>query len=597
MQPEHWQEPDENGRIEPWIPPAEPVATVPSFPSVNTLPPPPTAVANQAIPPSAPQLGNQPLPKDDDVTARLAALKAKLAAKGAATKPLTTPSQPPPVVSSQPALAAPAKIDASSQRLQEQLENERRNFTFQLERARMDATHQAAQVEALRSALAEAERAATAAATASSIMREKAEEYEDNALAAEAVLRVQAQAAREKAMADQSRVGALEAQMADLQAQLERSEAALIAGSSNSNIHAELENELATAKRESTALRDELERVRAQALTTAAAAAAAAADSSFGSSEGVSDSKHLEEIEVLRGELAALRDALSIAEAERGAAKLQLSRLKNQMLTEQEDEEETIHWRVEAEVKLALEKMGVGSNGGDTSHESALQAEINNLTERAERAEEEAARWEQTASARDVELANLQRALGEMSYESDIAVQLRGELRAMQADVHRLRNELDAARVSTLAADNAVQQAQLERDAARQDANVARDAEAEAQREVLAARVAAQEAVRELQELRKNGGTLDRGLVLQTLSGMMRFRRPGAALDFVASSLGLRPEEVEEVKVAARKGGLTDNAAGGPSLASSWINFLEAAVNEEVSVTPMVAAAPTPAKE
>lgn len=583
LQPENWQGHDENELADAWTPPAASMARTHQDPAV-TLPATSSDVPPISAPFKVPEVEIQTGVKDDDVTARLAALKAKLAAKGAATRPATTTPQVPTASQLAPPSVMPTvptthmQPDAI-QRLQQQLENERRGFSVQLERAREDAAHQAAQVQALRSALDEAEAKAKAAVTAST-ERLEAQKHEQDEMDA---LRAEAHAAREKAITEQSRVAALEAQLAEIQAQLERADAAAAAAHDHT-IHADLENEISLARLENTTLREELERLRAEAATTRAAAGSPAA--SFGT-DSAFNNKHAEEMEVLRGELAAVQDALSVAESERASAKLQLSRLKTQMLTEQEDEEEKVRWRVEAEVKLALEKMGVGSVGNKAA-ESARQDQLSTLTERAERAEEEAARWEQTAAARDVELANLQRALGEMSYESDAAVQLRAELRAMQSDVHRLRNELDAARVSVIAAENAVQQVQEERDTARRDTAAAREAEAEAQREVLAARVAAQEAVRELQELRKGGGTLDRVLVLQTLAGIIRFRRPGAALEFAASSLGLTAKEVEEVKMAAKGGASGDKAGSGPSLASSWINFLEAAVNEDGSIPSMV---------
>ncbi len=394
-----------------------------------------------------------------------------------------------------------------------------------------------------------------------------------------ASLRAEIQAAQEEVMAERSKSAAVAAQTIQLQERIDRAEAA----AASVGDHNELENELFAAKMESSALREELERVRSQALTAVAAATATNNENSgnIETTAGV-------EIDALRSELESIKHTLATSEAEKTAARQQLSKLKTQMLSEQDDEEEKIKWRVEAEVKLALEKMGKtrGSGSGGGAHSNgggsgASSEELDAMLERVHQLEAEATRWEAIAAAKDAELANLQRALGEMSYESDAAERYRAELRAMQAEIHTLRDQLDAARVSSLSAENKVQQAQNEVAAARGDAKIARDAETEAKREVLAARVAAQEALKELQDLRKGGGTIDRTSVVQLIAGVMVQKRPKDALNFAIEAINLSPEEIESVKTTARQ----TSGGGGVSLASSWIDFLESAVQEDGSST------------
>ena len=288
-----------------------------------------------------------------------------------------------------------------------------------------------------------------------------------------------------------------------------------------------------------------------------------------------------EEIERLRAEVAKTKETLATQQQA-------LARLKNQMLNEQDDEEEKVRWRVEAEVKLALEKFQLANfslhngNGGGSNIKDVIEV----AKRRAESAEEEAARWEKTAAAKDAELANLQRALGEMSYETEVAERLRGELRAMQAEMHRLRNEVDTAKVATMQAEKSLEVAQAEVVAARNDALAARGAEAEARREVLAAQMTAQEALRELKELKRGGGAVPRVTVIQAVQGMVKMKRPRDVLREAQSAFQLTDQEVEEIKKAAVVGG-SGSGGDGQSLASSWIDFLESVVAKEDDDVPI----------
>ena len=607
LQPEHWDNEEQSNVDHPYAfqaPASVPLAPAPPY---SSLPPPPPAAAPAAAvappppptipvpaavqPPAAAAAAPVPPPRENDVTSRLAALKAKLAAKSAAprtnsTEPAATtataPAAPSPINANSPADSPAAVVDTSAiTNLQRQLEEERRHFA-----SRQEAAHHAAQCLSLQTALTTAEARAVEAEEVTRAHHLDADEEHERVVIAS--LKAEIQAAREEALSERSKSAVVSSQVIELQERIDRAEAA----AASSGDYNELENELIAARMESSALREELERIRSQALN-AASAASLQPSSSVGNGGGDGSETALE-LEAVRAELSALKEALATAEADKNAARQQLSRLKTQMLSEQDDEEEKIKWRVEAEVKLALEKIGRSSASGTRSNGANgdgstvnTDEELLAALERAQRAEEDAVRWEETASARDAELANLQRALGEMSYESDAAERYRAELRAMQAEVHTLRNELDAARVTSLSAENKVQQAQNEVAAARGEAKLARDAETEAKREVLAARVAAQEALKELQDLRKGGGTIDRSAVVQLIAGVMVQKRPKDALNFALDAIHLSPEEVETIKSAARQhgGGGGGNSVGGVSLASSWIDFLESAVQEDGSTS------------
>lgn len=61
--------------------------------------------------------------------------------------------------------------------------------------------------------------------------------------------------------------------------------------------------------------------------------------------------------------------------------------------------------------------------------------------------------WEEVLALKDQELANLQSALGELSYESEAAEKLRFEIRAVSGKASRLAGELAVAQEAAAAAE------------------------------------------------------------------------------------------------------------------------------------------------
>lgn len=394
--------------------------------------------------------------------------------------------------------AAAARAAAEAERLQAQLGGDR------------------AALDALR-----AENARLAAEAAASRAAPPADANE-----AVAGLEAAALVARDEGIAQRSRIARLEAEAAELHTQLERAQAAAAgAGDADADAEARLEAQLEAARAEAGALRQEADRLRAEA-----AARPAVAEQPAPAEGGAAAA---EEAGALREALAVAQAALAAADADRASLRQQLSRLKSQMLGEQDDEEEKVRWRVDAEVKLAMDKLGRGGGGGAV--EAQLRSELAAAAERVEALQSEAARWEGAAAARDAELANLQRALGELSYESDAAERLRAELRAQQAEGHTLRTQLDTARLASMAAEDAAASAGGDAAAARGEAEAARDAEAAARREVLALQVALQEARRREEAARATGAPLERAAVVQALAGMLRVRRARDAAELAAT--------------------------------------------------------------
>jgi hypothetical protein len=116
---------------------------------------------------------------------------------------------------------------------------------------------------------------------------------------------------------------------------------------------------------------------------------------------------------LLRGRVAELEAELEAAAADSASSRAHLLRLKQQMLSEQEDEEEKVRWRVAAELKLERERVAVAEQGGGGQEAAAWREELAAARARVEKLEDDAVRWEEAVAARDAELQNLQRALGE----------------------------------------------------------------------------------------------------------------------------------------------------------------------------------------
>ncbi len=83
------------------------------------------------------------------------------------------------------------------------------------------------------------------------------------------------------------------------------------------------------------------------------------------------------------------------------------------------------------------------------AREAELLAALDAATNASSGADSERARWEEMLAAKERELAQLNAALGELSYESDAAERLRGELRDARAAVEAAQAEADGLRAAS----------------------------------------------------------------------------------------------------------------------------------------------------
>lgn len=113
------------------------------------------------------------------------------------------------------------------------------------------------------------------------------------------------------------------------------------------------------------------------------------------------------------------------------------------MVAEQEEEEDKVGWRLEKEVEALRQAQEDQLTSLQRHHQeeasrirsahleevSKLKSELERVQSLLKRTEEGSQGWEEIIEAKDRELANLQAALGELTYESDAAERLRSEVR------------------------------------------------------------------------------------------------------------------------------------------------------------------------
>ena len=574
-------------------------------------------VEAQPIPPPPPI--SQPPATNNDVSARLAALKAKLQAdklksKSSASKSpkMTITSGVDSTIARPQLLQQPAAPQSSSspsrqseeltatiQQLKAELERERASqarASEAISRERSAAEQATSEVHRLREHLEKMmeentllQNQVAAAEAAEAADDEANDEANDEAIQ---LLMIELKKAREEAAAEKSKVAMLENEMHSLQLVVEQTQAAEHAASLHGSSAEDTEAELAALHAECAVLTQELERLR---VSTASA-------SSTNNKKG--DSKAAAEAEVAA--VARLTQQLKKSESDKAALKQQLVKLKTQLLGDQEDEEENIKWRVDAEVKLALGKMqqssssaqspfqssSTGGGGGGGGGNKSNRKEIEILTERCETLEKDVAKYEHAAAAREAELSNLQKALAELTYESEAAERLRAEARGLTAETRTLRNELDTAKLERLKLEERLAAAEGSACDAKKRAAELAVSEGKIQGQLLAAQAALAE-VKQKESAAEQGALIDRRVLVKMLVSFFQRGQQVEVLELMAKMLGFTDDERDLVFSSftngnrSRSGGIHNSSSGGilmeggDSLAASWVDFLVRQLNEE----------------
>lgn len=269
-----------------------------------------------------------------------------------------------------------------------------------------------------------------------------------------------------------------------------------------------------------------------------------------------------------------------------------LNKLKAQLLGDQDDEEERIKWRVDAEVKLALERLGIGPDGKicNEKADEQLERDLEIAIERADAAEELATKWEAKVAVRDEEVANLQRALGELSYESDAAEKLRTEIRLLQKNIRSTQQAMKIAEEESKKAQEACKEAKQVATEERRKAAAARDAEGAARQEMISLQVSYNDLANKMNSV-DSKNAFKREFIVDVLKEMASLRHSQAmrkAIQYVHGSF-LYPclKQFVNGHFVCRMFDLTEKevdtiwSEAKSSLANSWISFLESQSQDE----------------
>ncbi|GAX75949.1 hypothetical protein CEUSTIGMA_g3392.t1 [Chlamydomonas eustigma] len=394
-----------------------------------------------------------------------------------------------------------------------------------------------------------------------------------------ALERAQAQAAAVGSDADIEReASGLRAEVARLQAELRRVSARVdelevqLVDSEGARLAAATDREAMEYR-----CKELMEKLAVAVAEEAAAVAAAAAKADSGVSDKAAQVAAVQQELLAAAEVASLKEQLEGSEREREKLKLQLIRLKEQMMQEQDEEEDKLGWRMEAEVQRLQAEALEQQTKADAAIEQLQQRhamEVAAVREEASaaraaliRAQQAAESWEEVLGAKEREVANLQAALGEMSYESDAAERLRLEVRALTTRVQQYQTELQDAKHAAQEAIAARSQAESTASAARAEAEHRRTAEARTGEECSMLRRALDQALAQMQALSSESCShVDRRIVGKLLVTYFEKKSSKEVLRLLASMLGLSEEEKRRIGVVegvARRG-LLGSIAGVP---------------------------------
>ncbi|BDA50973.1 probable Golgin candidate 4 at C-terminar half [Coccomyxa sp. Obi] len=324
----------------------------------------------------------------------------------------------------------------------------------------------------------------------------------------------------------------------------------------------------------------------------------------FGEDGSPAKPMQLQAADDLAGEIAHLKELLAAAQDERNRAREQLKRLKQATMAEQEDEEDKMRWRIEAEVRLALEAAQQAQAQREAYYQrelACLKADLDFSKKQAQQFGEDIDAWKAAVAARDAEIQNLQAALGELAYSSEAVERLRTDLRASATKLRHAEEEIAAVRKEHAEADAARQTLEAELTAMRQEQQKRSEFEARLSEETLMLRRALAESMKRLKLAHSDADAMvDRRIVTKLLlTYFERGRGDQSVLNLMASMLGFTEEEKRKVGLAA-KPGLLRTVAGAPlalvkglakggdgvgtpsgtptssdaSLANQWVDFL-----------------------
>ena len=247
-------------------------------------------------------------------------------------------------------------------------------------------------------------------------------------------------------------------------------------------------------------------------------------------------------------------------ESERDSCREQLKRLKQQMIQMQEDQEASLHWRIDAEVKLALEDFKKKFSNED----GTLRSEATELQEELESTKKEHKQCLTQIEQKDAELMNLQIALGELTYHGEAADKLRRDLRSAQEHIQALKDEVLDGKAAVAEAASARKAAEASADEAHRHMADQAEKMHRLENDIFAVKKDLLDASQQLRRMGNDEGSMvDRRLVVQLLVTYLEKRHEKDALDVMARMLGFTEDEKRRVGASVSGRGLLGSVTGG----------------------------------
>lgn len=264
-----------------------------------------------------------------------------------------------------------------------------------------------------------------------------------------------------------------------------------------------------------------------------------------------------------------LRQELVKSNTELKFAKDQLQRLKSQMVAAQDDVEDQIRWRVDAEVKLRLEELGIGPHGEMPVRDAQLLGDLEIALEKIQESDKELEHLKTVVHAKEAELRNMQIALSELSYESETAEKLRVQVRSLEDRMRSKDDEVEAAKLNCMEFEKKAMHALEQLAEEKRKAAAAREAEGTARQEMISLQISYNDLASKLKGA-DNIKTYDRAFLIKLLKDMASLRH-SQAIQTAAQALSLTEDERTFV--------MGDSSS---SFADTWVNFLESQVKDDV---------------
>eukprot|EP01025_Chloroclados_australasicus_P000038 TRINITY_DN10016_c0_g1_i1.p1 TRINITY_DN10016_c0_g1~~TRINITY_DN10016_c0_g1_i1.p1 ORF type:complete len:964 (-),score=162.60 TRINITY_DN10016_c0_g1_i1:635-3526(-) len=300
-------------------------------------------------------------------------------------------------------------------------------------------------------------------------------------------------------------------------------------------------------------------------------------------------SKLQEKVLQLEAEVVRLQAEIGEVNEDRDRVKLQLNKLKSQLIQRQEAEEEASTWRIEQEVNQAVNAVKQEYQSQINELERKLKDAESQLIQRSNSSlevEEQLHSLKSTLAARNTELQNLQAALGELSYESEAATKLRHEVFTQQSRCRSLESQVDSLASQLRESEENLSQANQAAEQAIKTSQESQSQISQLSKECQNLRRALEESSKRMHALSSSQGSMvDRRIVAKLLTTFFERKQSKEVMELMAKMLDFDQEQRRRVGLD-RGGGMLGSIFGrgeggqqlqrteSDSFANQWADFL-----------------------